>query len=182
VKITNAGFARFVVSALDKNNNESSGVLSAIPDVVLCPGGSTSLPAMEAGSQFTWQVLNGEAWETLSDPTHFSGTHAATLVISNLPVSYYGTKLRCLVNGNTPGPVYTLKFGTTWTATQSANWSNPANWNCGMIPTIETDAIIYGNVTPFPVVDIMDAAARNVKLLTGAQVNVLPGMKLTIGQ
>lgn len=182
VKITNAGSARFAVSALDKNNNESSAALGAMPDVVLCPGGSTNLPAMEEGSQFTWQKLNGEAWETLSDPAHFSGTQTATLVISNLPVSYYGTKLRCLVNANTPGPVYTLKFGTTWTATQSANWSNPANWNCGIIPTIEMDAIIYGNVAPFPVVDIMDAAAKNVKLLTGAQVNVLPGMKITIGQ
>jgi uncharacterized lipoprotein YddW (UPF0748 family) len=182
VKITNAGSARFAVSALDKNNNESSAALGAMPDVVLCPGGSTALPAMENGNQFTWQVLNGEIWEPLSDPAYFSGTNSATLVISNLPVSYYGTKLRCLVNGNIPGPVYTLKFGTAWTATQSANWSNPANWNCGIIPTIETDAIIYGNVTPFPVVDIMDAAARTVKLLTGAQVNVLPGMKITIGQ
>ena len=182
VKITNTGSARYAVSALDKNNNESSGTLSAMPDVVLCPGGSTTLPAMEEGNQFTWQVLNGEVWEPLSDPTHFSGTHSATLVIINLPVSFYGTKVRCLVNGNTPGPVYTIKFGTTWTATQSANWSNPANWNCGIIPTIEMDAIIYGNITPFPAVDIMDAAARTVKLLTGAQVNVLPGMMLTVGK
>ena len=180
-RVQASGFYRFVVTALDDNNNESADAISAVPDVVLCPGGSTTLPAMVNGNQFTWQVLNGETWELLSNPTHFSGTSASVLVISNLPVSYYGTRLRCLVNGNTPGPVYTIKFGTTWTAFQTANWSNSANWNCGIIPNIQIDAIINGSATPFPVVDIIDAAARSVILRTGAQINVLTGMKLTIG-
>ncbi len=182
VKLPLAGYARYAVTTLDKNNNESAGAANAMPDVVLCPGGSTLLPALVSGNIFTWQVLNGENWETLSVSTHFSGTQTASLQVNNLPVSFYGTNVRCLADGNIPGPVYTLKFGTTWTASANNSWSNPANWNCGMVPTLETDAIIYGNITPFPVVNIVDAAARSVKLLTGAQVNVTPGMKLTIGK
>lgn len=182
VKLPAGGFARYVVTALDKNNNESTGAVAAMPDVVLCPGGSTSLPALVAGNHFTWQVLNGETWETLVNPTYFSGINTATLQINNLPVSYYGTKIRCLANGNNPGPVYTIKFGTTWTAAQNANWSNAANWNCGIVPNLDIDAFIYGNVNPFPVIDAPGAAAKSVILRTGAQVNVAPGMILTIGK
>jgi hypothetical protein len=104
------------------------------------------------------------------------------LQITNLPLSFYGIELRCVANGTIPGPAYTIRFGSIWTGTLNERWDVGANWSCGTVPTLQTDAIINGGVTPFPVVDIPNAEARRVLLNTGAQVNVVPGMKLTVGQ
>ncbi|HSR37949.1 MAG TPA: family 10 glycosylhydrolase, partial [Phnomibacter sp.] len=60
-----AGYYRYVVSALDKNNNESDGIMSAMPNVVLCPGGSLALSAMITGASYQCQSLNNGNWEVL---------------------------------------------------------------------------------------------------------------------
>ena len=176
------GVSRYVVTALDKNNNESIGAASAIPDVVLCPNGNTSLQAGVVGNSYQWQILVDGNWQILANPTYFSGISTATLNIVNLPVSFYGTQLRCLSGGNTPGPVYTLRFGTTWTGFQNSNWSNAANWNCGLVPDINLDAIIPANVPNLAIVDIPNAAARRVNVKPGATLNVAAGNNLTISQ
>ncbi len=177
-----SGFERFVVTALDKNNNESPGTVSTLPDIVICPGGSTVLPAMISGNSFKWQVFTNGNWEALNDGANFSGTNTANLSIINLPVSYYGTLLRSLADASNPGPVYTLKLGTTWTGSQNTNWHNAGNWSCGIIPTIAIDAIIHGNVSIFPLIESPDAAARSVILRSNGQLQITPGIQLQIGQ
>jgi hypothetical protein len=180
-RIPVAPFERFVVTTLDKNNNESEGAISPMPDILLCPGDSTTLPAMVTGSSYQWQILEGENWQPLQPGPHFGGTQTATLEIFFLQLNYYGTQLRCVANGNITGPVYTIRFGSIWTGTTNERWDVGANWSCGTVPTLQTDAIINGGVTPFPVVDIPNAEARRVVLNTGGQVNIVPGMKLTVG-
>ncbi len=180
--IPNAPYANYVVTALDKNNNESTPANSETPNVLLCPNGSTSLPALVEGNSFQWQILQGENWQTLQTDANFSGTQTATLIITNLPLSQYGIQLRCVANGSNTGPAYTIRFGSLWTGTTNEQWSVATNWSCGAVPTIQTDAIINGGVTPFPVVDIPNAEARRVILRTGAQVNVTPGMNLKVGE
>lgn len=182
LRIVNPGFSRFVVTALDKNNNESEPSISVVPDVVICPGAGTSLPALVAGNSFQWQVKNGETWEVLNESANFSGTKTATLQITNLPVSLYGTMVRGVADGTNIGPVYTLKPGTTWTGAVNTSWFNADNWSCGIIPNIDIDAIIPGNAPRYPMVDAAGAAARGVHARTGAEVNVLPGFTLMVGQ
>ena len=180
--LPNAPYANYVVTALDKNNNESAPANSQTPNVLLCPNGSTSLPALVEGITYQWQILNGDNWQPLQQDENFSGTQTATLNISNLSLSQYGIQLRCVANGSNTGPAYTIRFGSLWTGFTNEQWSVANNWSCGTVPTIQTDAIINGGVSPFPVVDIPNAEARRVILRTGAQVNVTPGMKLTVGQ
>lgn len=153
-----------------------------LDEALLCPGGSTNLPAMVTGNSYIWQILNAQVWEPMEPNVHFTGTQTAELTISNLPLSYYGTRLRCVADGNNIGGEYIIRFGSLWTAATNEKWNVATNWSCGAVPTIETDAIIPGGVTPFPVVDSPGAEARRVILRTGAQINILPGMKLTIGQ
>lgn len=174
-------FARYMVTALDKNNNESQPAISALPDVVLCAGGQAKLPALVQGSAYQWQMLSAEdGWQALTNGAGFSGVQTDTLQLTGATAQLYGAQLRCVANGNTPGPVYTLRIGSVWTAGQNNLWSNAANWNCSAVPDAQTDAVIHGGVTPYPVVDTENAAARRVLLLGGAQVQVLPGMKLQI--
>lgn len=180
--IGNAGFSRFVITALDKNNNESAGASSTLPDIVLCPNTGTSLPALVQGNTYAWEKWNNENWEALSNTSHFSGTNSNTLSITNLPVSFYDTQLRCVANGNIVGPVYTIKFGTSWTAAQNNKWDNGNNWSCGTAPTIDVDVFIPGNMVVFPSIDTPNASARSVLLRYGANINVLPGYSLKISK
>ncbi|HSK13150.1 MAG TPA: hypothetical protein VK907_08030, partial [Phnomibacter sp.] len=180
--IANAGYMRYAVSALDKNNNESVAAVSSISEVLLCAGGSTSLPAMVTGNSYQWQILNGETWEALQPNAHFTGTQTSTLHLTDLPVDLYGIQLRCVADGVEVGGEYMIRFGSLWTATANEKWQVGANWSCGTVPTLHTDAIIHGGVTPFPVVESPGAEARRLLLRTGAQVNILPGMQLTVGQ
>jgi uncharacterized lipoprotein YddW (UPF0748 family) len=175
-------FERYVVTALDKNNNESAGAISTMPDITICPGANTQLPAMVNGNTFQWQRKNGATWETLNNDAIFTGTQTAILSVTNFPASGYGTQVRALADGNVAGPVYTLKAGTTWTGAINSSWHNAGNWSCGLVPTIDIDAIVPGNVPQFPLVDGPGAAARGLYLRTGAKADVLPGFILLIGK
>ena len=179
--IPDAPYANYAVATLDKNNNESVPAISETPVVLLCPNGSASLPALVEGATYQWQRWNNGSWQPLQPDAHFSGTQTSTLGISNLPLSQYGTQIRCVVNGTISGPAYTIQFGSLWTGSASNQWSVAANWSCGAVPTLQTDAIINGGA-PFPVVDIPNAEVRRVVLRTGAQIQITPGMNLTIGQ
>jgi uncharacterized lipoprotein YddW (UPF0748 family) len=176
-----AGYYRYVVSALDKNNNESEGIISAMPNVVLCPGGSVNLSAMITGTFYQWQYQNNGNWEALAPSEYFAGTTSDLLQITNLPVSHYGRQLRCLSNGTDSGSVYTLTFGTTWTATLNGSWSQGSNWSCGTPPDKNVDVYVAGNQVPFPTIDIPEAEARSVWLRNGARLQVPHGNRIIIG-
>jgi hypothetical protein len=177
-----ARYERYVVTALDKNNNESPGASSSEPDVVLCSPGSTTLPALVSGSSYQWQILQGEQWIILDNPSIFGGTNSPVLSITGIMANFYGTKLRCMADGNKTGPEFTLRFGSTWSGSQSTSWGTDANWSCGKAPTIEVDAIIPGGVPVFPLVDAPGAAARRVLLYPNARVDVTPGIQLQVGK
>jgi len=178
--LPNDRYATYVVSALDKNNNESAGTIGKVPDITLCPGTNITLQGMVSGNQFVWQILNGEVWENLTPSAVYSGTNSYELLITQLPVGAYGTQIRCLADGTTPGPVFTLTFANIWTGTENNLWGNLNNWSCGEIPTSNTDVIVPGNVIVFPMVDILSAFARRVWLQNNAQLTVAPGNHLDI--
>jgi Putative metal-binding motif len=67
----------------------------------------------------------------------------------------------------------------TWTGTASSEWSNPANWSAGVVPTASTDAVIPANVIRFPVLSA-DAAVRILNIQTGASLSI-GSNTLTVG-
>ncbi|MES2778144.1 MAG: right-handed parallel beta-helix repeat-containing protein [Bacteroidota bacterium] len=146
----------------------------------LCPGSVYTWHAASSGSTYQWQTWNGSSWVALNNPTMFTGATTATLQsTSSLSTSLYGTQLRCLVNGTTPGPVYTIKFVSTWLGNTSSAWNNPANWSCGSLPNNATDIRIPNNAITFPVISA-STSVRSLLAQPDAEVHVNTGVVLQI--
>ncbi len=176
-----AGAYVYAVLALDKNNNASPAAISSTPPIALCEGGSAQLQAATTGSSYQWQILNGGNWTNLTNNANFSGTATATLAISNLPGSYYGSQFRCLVNGAPDGSSFTLIFRNTWTGTQDNNWFNNANWSCGQIPTSAVDVVIPAGRPNYPVVNANGAVARSILVATAASITLAENIIIVLG-
>ncbi len=66
-----------------------------------------------------------------------------------------------------------------WTGAVSTVWTNPANWQCGMVPGITTEVVVDGGLTNYPVISA-NTAIKKITVNPGASVNVNPGVVLTI--
>ena len=53
----------------------------------------------------------------------------------------------------------------TWTGAVSANWNNPANWGCGVVPDTLTNVRVPQGVVNYPVVSSVSAAVCNNLLI-----------------
>jgi hypothetical protein len=66
-----------------------------------------------------------------------------------------------------------------WTGAANTSWTNPDNWQCGIIPGTATEVIINGGLPQYPLIN----TNRTIRKLTanpGATVTVSPGIVLTI--
>ncbi len=146
-----------------------------IQTINLCPGGSINLQAPATGTSYKWLVNTGAGFVPLSASTNYSGVSTATLSLNNIPSSYYGYQYACLIDGNIK-VMYQLKFTTTWLATGSTAWEDPANWDCGKIPDNNTDVILSsGNV-----IISISTACRSVVIKPGAKLTVKTGVNFKI--
>lgn len=141
-----------------------------------CAGGNITMPAGVSGSSYQWQVNTGSGFNNLSNGGVYSGATTNTLQITGAPTSLYGYEYRCVADGNF-GPVYILKFVSTWTGSSDNNWENPANWNCNAVPDGNTDVIINSG-TPMlnsnrSVRTFTSSAGVNVTVKNGANLNVV---------
>ncbi|MBL7718728.1 MAG: hypothetical protein JNL72_07825, partial [Flavipsychrobacter sp.] len=73
-------------------------------------------------------------------------------------------------SGCTISHVFTIAQPTyqLWTGAADSFWSNPANWQCGTLPDINTDVFIPLSAVQMPVIDITTAQANNVFINSGA--------------
>ncbi|MES2777521.1 MAG: hypothetical protein V4722_25300 [Bacteroidota bacterium] len=147
----------------------------------VCPGSNTLFASGNStpGNTYQWQENSEGSYVFLGNNAIYSGTGSDTLILKNAPLSMNGYKFRCLINGTTYSPEYTLKFEISWTGNASTAWENPANWNCGVLPDGNTDVVINSGVSNFPQVNF-NAACGSLKLMPGATVTVKTGMKLDI--
>jgi len=145
---------------------------------MLCSGGiNTSLLADITGSSYQWQLNTGSDFITIADGTNYSGSSTSTLLLNNIPSSWYGYQYRCLVNNNTFSNVFTLKFTDTWTgAAGTTAWETGANWSCGSTPDANTDAIINSGT----VILNSNTSCRSVSVSNAANCTIASGYKLTL--
>jgi len=75
--------------------------------VIAIPGGTATFTvATASGASYTyqWQVSTdgGSTWTNVSDDTNYSGSATATLLLSNIDLSFDNYKYQCLVTGAAP--------------------------------------------------------------------------------
>lgn len=135
-----------------------------------------------SNSSYQWQVDDGNGFVNISNNLAYSGATTDTLQLTNSPTSWYGYKYRCMVtNGlsSVTGPIYTLKFGVSWTGSQDSNWINPANWYCNTLPDYNTDVYINANAPNYPFVS-SNVSCRSLNLQPGTSMQIEPGFNVNI--
>lgn len=144
--------------------------------VRLCPPvASTKLSAVITGTAYQWQLDSGSGFADVSDNANYQTTATSSLQLNNIPSSWYGYKYRCVVNGNY-SQIYQLQFVANFNANVGTAWENPANWSCGSVPDVNTDALInIGNA-----VVNANNSCRSVQVKPAASLTVNAGNVLTI--
>ncbi|HMO60551.1 MAG TPA: C25 family cysteine peptidase [Ferruginibacter sp.] len=154
----------------------------------VCPG-STQLytaGAHKTGNTYQWQVNTGTGYTPITESSLYTGTTTANLQVNvnQAPTSMYGYRYTCkITNGTlvTYSPEYLLKFSARWTGGTSTQWSNIANWDCGVLPDANTDVIVPTGLPRYPIVaEGVMARCRSIKLLPGATAQVDTGGQVEI--
>lgn len=144
--------------------------------VKLCPPvANTTLSAIITGGAYQWQVDNGSGFANINNNVNYNGTTSTSLQLTNIPSSWYGYKYRCVVDGNF-SRIYQLQFVANFNANAGTAWENPANWSCGTVPDINTDALI--NIGSAVV--NANSSCRSVQVKPAATLTVNAGNFLTI--
>ncbi len=145
----------------------------------LCPGATASLWARISGSSYRWQMKPpGGVYADIFDNANFSSTGTDLLQIAGTPSEWLRYEFRCRVGDSVYSEPYTLKFENTWVGgADNNNWATASNWSCGVVPDGYTDVIIPSwktvNLTT-------NGSCRSVKAGYSAQLNVAPGVELTV--
>lgn len=145
----------------------------------ICPGGSTVFDSKMIGFNYQWQVNTGNGYVNINNGGVYSGVNSAVLNISNAPTSMYGNLYRCIVNGTRYSNIFLLKFEVNWQGSVSSQWENPANWGCGTLPDENTDVLITGGKSSYPVLN-SNATIRTLRINNGATATVNAGFTLTL--
>lgn len=149
------------------------------PQVELCPGnGNFQLPADISGASYQWYWdSTGTSFNFLpvTDNAMFSGAQTSTLSVTNFPGRLTGTKLRVQAGGNN-GNDYTIRFVANWQGTADTLWSNPANWECNILPDRYTDVRIKKNAAQLN----QPAAVRTLQVQQPGKLEVAAPFNLII--
>jgi len=127
---------------------------------------------------FTQVTAQPVAATTYTDATPLPGpstymVRAVQLKTSNSG-SYHNLSQGVFANFTAPAAIV-----PTWLGTVSSSWSNPANWNTGVVPGALTEVVIPAG-TPFaPSVNGTFSLSR-LNLVAGAQLTVAAGASLTV--
>jgi hypothetical protein len=145
----------------------------------ICIGGSSSVTADIVGAGYQWQLNNGNGeFINLVSTTNFSNTNSPTLNLINIPSSFAGYQLRCMVNG-VASTIYNIRFYNYWIGGTSTAWENAINWSCGFVPDANTDVVLQSGATFNPIL----ASNISLKSLTvgqGISVRILSGFTISI--
>ena len=162
----------------------TSKLLLASDQSVICPGGSTQLPAGYAGVAYQWQVNTGDGFINLTNGANYSGVNTAALLLSNIPSSYYGYQYRCVItlagNSKINSNIYELTFASNWIGAVSTAWENAANWSCGSLPDANTDVVIKSTAIRQPEVNSTTAICRSINASSASHIWVKAGAKLDV--
>lgn len=141
----------------------------------ICVGANTSftITASDATS-YQWQVNTGSGFTNVTNTGVYSGATTATLNITAATSSMSSYIYQCIATGavspaaTSNSATLTVSSTSTWLGTTSANWSNAANWSCGILPTASTNVTIPSGTTYSPLIDITTATCNNLTINSGA--------------
>ncbi|MCF6366455.1 MAG: T9SS type A sorting domain-containing protein [Bacteroidales bacterium] len=68
-----------------------------------------------------------------------------------------------------------------WTGGSNTDWNNTANWSNSTVPDINTDVIIEGTATYFPVINTLGDSCNSLLIRDGASLDIQLGGYLYIG-
>ncbi len=148
------------------------------PAVSVCAGNIITYTAPSGGTVYQWQADTGSGYSNISDGPVYTGTSNDSLLLNNVPTSFTGYKYRCVVDGVNKTE-FTLRFKNLWTGTASTNWFTAANWSCNTVPDSNTDVIVPGGLTRYPVLT-SNTAIRSIRVLAGVPVVINAGVVLDV--
>ena len=143
----------------------------------LCSATATTFTSNINGSKYQWFANTGTTLLTLTNDANYSGVTTATLTLTNIPSSFNSYRYFCLVDGTNISSSIYLQVANTWTGAVNNLWETPGNWSCGKVPDANTDVIINSGT---PTISSNTAICRSIKIIAGANVNVMAGFKLTV--
>ena len=153
--------------------------LSSTVGLLGCPGSPLSISSNVTGTGYQWQVNSGSGFTNLSNGGIYSGVTTAALTLSSLPTTHFKNLYRCIVTGpNATSLEFSPKFVATWNGTASTAWTNAANWQCGLLPDINTEVWIRNGA--FQPALNTNASARKVTVAAGANITLPAGFSLTV--
>jgi hypothetical protein len=166
-------------SALISVYNDSSNITRG------CFNGEIKISSNITGSTYQWQkrvnAYGNYTWNNLNTFESINPSGINTPVLT-LPSGTYthSNQFRCLVNGNTPSQVTTIKPSSFWTGAIDSNWSNPNNWSCGIVPyEYAVDVFIYPGKPNYPVINSI-IRVRSLTLFPGAIITVNSGGQIIL--
>lgn len=146
---------------------------AAVIDIALCANAGTSLNAGLTGSTYQWQLNTGSGFNNISNNTNFNGTATATLQLTNIPASWNGYQLQCVVNSTLTGPIY--KLNMTVSVTPAITISGGTVLQTGQSSSISTSVVNGG---PVPAYQWQDSTSLHSWLdiagATGTSLNYTP--------
>jgi hypothetical protein len=143
---------------------------------VLCPPlGSVDFPSNITGSNYQWQVDNGNGFINVTDNSNYVGTNTNVISMQNIPSSWYGYKYRCIVDG-VSSKEFIVTIQNNWSGGTDNNWENPANWACGTVPDENTDVVITGG----SITVNSNITVRTMQVSAGAAITVAAGYNITV--
>ncbi len=158
--IHDAAIANQYYQSLCKNFTDFGGAACVAAP---CPAGSFSIASNIKGSSYQWQVNTDSGFTNISNNANYTGAATDNLTLMNTPTSWHGYQYRCVVDGTAYSTVTNLTFTAYWNGSASTAWEDPANWNCGALPDVNTDVIINDGVKFFPTINT-STACRSLKL------------------
>lgn len=134
------------------NINATAPACTVVPlndgAVNICPPASQGIVITTgiAGTNFQWQLNDSSGFININDNGNYTGTGTNTLQLNDIPSDWYGYQYRCVVDGNNSN-IASIKFTSNWKGLEGTAWENPANWECGALPDINTDVILNNGNT-----------------------------------
>lgn len=135
-----------------------------------------TLTGPAGASSYQWQVDQGSGFVNLTNAGVYSGVNTQILTINNIATSATGYRYRVVTNGSNTQPALVLRFVTH--ARANGAFSNTATWEGGLVPDLNTDVIINDVNLQMDV----NSTVRTLTVVAGANVQVQPGVRLTIRQ
>lgn len=185
------------VGTLNSTNSSAIGI-TTLGDVVLatcknptlyavtgggtiCPGGtgvSVGLANSETGVTYQLQV------DLVNTGSPIAGTGSALdfglqTTLGNYTVVATITSTGCSTT-MTGSATVSLVASNNWIGNSSINWSDGANWSCGVAPTSAIDAVINTGGTYQPSLSIGTGSVKSITINSGATVTVSGSATLQI--